>query len=260
MPLYVVAEKILGARRGASRRLSWAIAGTTGIRLSLAAANGALGRSLAAAERLFDEIHQSCTGRMGRALRAPRSIRTSKQAIPCEAPSPAEKAVQMLTHVLKRIADGRRRARDFTLTSLLRAVEETLLAFPVYRSYVRPDGTRRARDEELVTTAIDAARHRNPLVDSSVFDFLRSVLLLEDRSGGKASAFTDALPTQLTGPVDGQRGSRTPSCIAIASTSSRTTRSAAIRIASPLPPAELHAHNVARLARWPLGQDGDDDA
>ena len=42
----------------------------------------------------------------------------------------------------KRLATRDRRSRDFTLATLRRALGETITAFPVYRTYVRPDGTR----------------------------------------------------------------------------------------------------------------------
>ena len=107
--------------------------------------------------------------------------------------------IHVLAHVLKRIADASRRARDFTLPSLVRVIKETIAAFPVYRTYVRPNGLRQQSDEERIREAIDLARRKNPLMDGSHFEFLMDVLLLKERSEdavGFAMRFQ-----QVSGPI-----------------------------------------------------------
>ncbi len=236
-PFYVVAEKILG--RDEELPPTWAIAGTTGYDF-LAVANGVWVDP--GAESAFDELHRSFAGAPSYEV----SVYDSKRTILRSAVS---SEVQMLTHVLKGIADGKRRARDFSFTKLLRAIEETLLAFPVYRSYVRPDGTRQPNDEAHVREAIEKARRANPLMDRSVFEFLRSIVLLEDRS--EDSVRFAMRFQQLTSPVMAKGIEDTVMYRHALLLSNNEVGCDASRFARP--PSELHDHNVATLARWPLG-------
>ena len=70
-----------------------------------------------------------------------------------------------------------RRTRDFTLNELTRALVEFVALFPVYRTYVTRRGEVDERDRALVERTIARARRRSPVVDPSIFDFLRDVLL-----------------------------------------------------------------------------------
>jgi len=232
-----VAEKIL--ERDEELPPTWAIAGTTGYDF-LAVANGAWVDP--SAEGVFDELHRGFTG--GESYE--RAVYESKRTILRSAVS---SEVQMLTHVLKGIADGERRARDFSFTKLLRAVEEVLLAFPVYRSYVRPDGTRQPHDETHVRTALERARRANPLIDRSVFAFIRSILLLDDRS--EESVRFAMRFQQLTGPVMAKGIEDTVMYRYALLLSNNEVGGDASHFAAS--PSTLHEHNVATLARWPLG-------
>lgn len=113
--------------------------------------------------------------------------------------------IHMLAHALERIAQANRRSRDFTLVSLTTAMVETIAAFPVYRSYVRPDGSRTASDDAAIDRAIRRARRRRPDVDASVFEFLRDLLKLRklpEDAQVRASCVRFAMRfAQLTGPV-----------------------------------------------------------
>ncbi len=235
-PLYVLAEKILAADEELPG--SWAIAGTTGYDY-LAVSNGLWVDPSAAAA--FDALFVELAG----GVSYDASVHASKGAILRSAVS---SEVHLLAHLLKRIADGRRRARDFTLTSLLHAVEETLRAFPVYRTYVRPDGSRQPNDEACVRRAIDAAMEQNPLIDDSVFDFLRSILLLEDKS--EESVRFAMRFQQLTGPVAAKGIEDTATYRYVRLVSNNEVGCDPSRFATS--PEELHAHNAAKLARSPL--------
>jgi (1->4)-alpha-D-glucan 1-alpha-D-glucosylmutase len=90
--------------------------------------------------------------------------------------------VAMLTRALERIADADPRSRDFSRKSLESAIVGTMACFPVYRTYVEPDGTRSESDVAHIERAIAGASRRHVAVDRSVFAFLRGVLL--GRSGG----------------------------------------------------------------------------
>ncbi|MDC0719033.1 malto-oligosyltrehalose synthase [Nannocystis bainbridge] len=113
--------------------------------------------------------------------------------------------IHMLAHRLERIAQTRRRSRDFTRASLTTAIVETIAAFPVYRTYVRPDGTRTASDDACIDRALRRARRRRPDVDPSVFEFLRDLLMLHhlpEEPGERAEQVRFAMRfAQLTGPV-----------------------------------------------------------
>src|SRR5262249_18451459 len=88
--------------------------------------------------------------------------------------------VSMLAQALLRIAEADRRSRDFTLRGLTAAIVEPIACFPVYRTYVRPDGVRSPSDERHVERAISRAQRRAPWLAAEVFDFLRDVLLMRE--------------------------------------------------------------------------------
>jgi (1->4)-alpha-D-glucan 1-alpha-D-glucosylmutase len=80
------------------------------------------------------------------------------------------------------------------------ALREVAAQFPVYRSYVRPhDGKTRPEDEQVVTTAVEAAREARRDLPPEVFSFLRDVLLL--RIGGERALELALRFQQLTGPA-----------------------------------------------------------
>jgi (1->4)-alpha-D-glucan 1-alpha-D-glucosylmutase len=236
-PLYVVAEKIL--ELGEEIPSAWEIAGTTGYDW-LAAANGLWMDP--DAKTTFDELLSSFAG-VTESYSA--TVYDAKRAI---LKSGISSEVQMLAHRLKRIADGQRRARDFTYTTLLRAVGETLRAFPVYRTYVRPDGTRQPNDEAYVKRALRVARLRNPLMDASVFEFLGSILLLRDRS--EESVRFAMRFQQLTGPVMAKGIEDTAAYRYVRLLSNSDLGCDASRFGAKV--ESLHEHNQATLSRWPL--------
>jgi (1->4)-alpha-D-glucan 1-alpha-D-glucosylmutase len=236
-PFYVVAEKILALDEEAPR--AWAIAGTTGYDF-LGAANGVWVDP--SAEAVLEEIHRTFAG----ATSYERTVYTSKRAILRTAVS---SEVHALAHELKAIADGRRRARDFSFTTLLQAIEETLLAFPVYRTYVRPDGSRQPSDEAHVRSALRTARRRRgPLMDPSVFDFLGEMLLLGERAE-EVVHFAMRFQ-QLSSPVMAKGIEDTAMYRHAVLVSNNDVGCDPGRFAT-LPQA-LHEHNAAMLAKWPL--------
>jgi (1->4)-alpha-D-glucan 1-alpha-D-glucosylmutase len=86
--------------------------------------------------------------------------------------------INMLGTLLSRLAESHRRARDFTLNALTTAIREVIAAFPVYRTYLVRDEAPTERDVKVIQHAIALARRRNPALERSVFEFLRSVLIL----------------------------------------------------------------------------------
>jgi (1->4)-alpha-D-glucan 1-alpha-D-glucosylmutase len=85
--------------------------------------------------------------------------------------------VAMLARRLDRISEQHRHSRDFTFQSLREALVEVLACFPVYRTYVGPDGIASEEDRRWIERAASDAVRRNPGTSESVFDFVRSALL-----------------------------------------------------------------------------------
>jgi (1->4)-alpha-D-glucan 1-alpha-D-glucosylmutase len=192
---YIVVEKILGPEE--SLPATWAVDGTTGYDY-LAAASGLFVDP--ASEDDLTSFYQECTGdHASFAEHARRSkLATLSGSLSSE--------IHMLAQSLDRIAEANRRSRDFTLAALREAIVGTIASFSVYRTYVRPDGSREATDEEHIGQAIRAAKRADPHRDASVFDFLRDVLTLRlpaDASEGERSEWRRFAMRfqQITGPV-----------------------------------------------------------
>jgi (1->4)-alpha-D-glucan 1-alpha-D-glucosylmutase len=194
-PLYVVAEKILSARERMPE--SWAIDGTTGYEF-LAAASGIFVDR--AAEESMTEGYARFTGlREGFG-----DIAYEKKRLITSSSMSSE--LNMLAHRLNRISETNRRTRDFTLNELRRALVEFVSNFPIYRTYVTPQGEVDERDRHYVEATLRRARRRTPVTDPSIFDFLRDVLVLRypetlsEAERAEWLEFTLKLQ-QVTGPV-----------------------------------------------------------
>jgi (1->4)-alpha-D-glucan 1-alpha-D-glucosylmutase len=192
--VYVIAEKILSAGEALPR--SWPIDGTTGYDFLVEASGVFVERG---AEPAFTRLWRDVTG-------DPRSFaehaRDAKRAI---MRSSLSSEIHMVATLLERVAMRDRRSRDYTFTMLRRAISETIAAFPVYRTYVRPDGSREPTDEQIVLRAVRLAKRRNPAISPSVFDFLRDVVLLareaRDDEARSAQVRFAMRFQQLTSPV-----------------------------------------------------------
>jgi (1->4)-alpha-D-glucan 1-alpha-D-glucosylmutase len=167
LPLYVVAEKILQSYEHLPRE--WAVHGTTGYDVAPLLTGW---YTYAPAERtmlrgyvqftglqqdLDDELYVAKKLVMGAALASELTV---------------------LANRLNRLSEADVHTRDYTLNALRSAVAEVAACFPVYRTYVTPDGAG-PDDRRYVDWAIAQARKRSTAVDLSVFDFLRRVLLLD---------------------------------------------------------------------------------
>jgi len=115
----------------------------------------------------------------------------------------------VLARRMDSISEQHRYTRDFTMNSIHAALAEVVAGFPVYRTYVREDD----QDKDVATAdirdirqAISQARHRTPLINTSLFHFIESVLLHRDPAGLQAEQIRvrRELVTrfqQLTSPV-----------------------------------------------------------
>ncbi|MGK2951565.1 MAG: malto-oligosyltrehalose synthase, partial [Thiobacillus sp.] len=170
-PLYLVVEKILAAHEHLPE--SWAIHGTTGY--DFAAACGGLFVD-AAAEEHFTRIYHGF-------IRAhpdyDEQVRANKHLI-METALAGE--LQVLATQLTRLAKGDRRTCDFTFNSLRAALAEIVAGFPVYRTYV-VDCETTPDDARYVEWAVGVAKKRSLAADTSIFDFVRDVLLARQGQG-----------------------------------------------------------------------------
>src|SRR5262249_28047464 len=170
-PLYVVAEKILGA--GEPLPEGWAVYGTSGYEF-VNAANGLFvdGSAEEAFTRLYREWVQDYSS-------FPEVVYRSKRLI-LEVSLASE--LHMLAHQLDRLAPRGPPSRDFTLNSLRDALREVIACFPVYRSYISGDKVHET-DRKYVQAAVRRAAARNSLMSRSLFRFVRDMLLLEYPEG-----------------------------------------------------------------------------
>ncbi len=115
--------------------------------------------------------------------------------------------LHILARHLEEVSEQHRWSRDYTLETLRSALRDVIACFPVYRSYIRLEDSMVAEgDRQYVVTAIKQAKRRNPASDPSIFDFIESVLLLEDPPGLTEEQIVHRRHfvmrfQQLTGPV-----------------------------------------------------------
>lgn len=195
-PFYIVTEKILSGDEGL--RSDWAIEGTTGYDF-LGLVNGLfVDRNR---RRAFHRLYQAFTGQVA----SFEDIAYTAKRLILQTSMSGE--LNVLANKLDRISEQHRWSRDFTGASLRHALRETVASFPVYRTYTthrsqHPD----PEDERHIRNAIGRAKRRNQSTEGSIFDFLQSVLLLEDPDSIDATQrderrdFVMALQ-QFTGPV-----------------------------------------------------------
>ncbi|MDH4063693.1 MAG: malto-oligosyltrehalose synthase, partial [Acidobacteriota bacterium] len=164
---HVVVEKILS---GDERlRAGWVASGTTGYNF-LNDVNGVF-----VDPRHKRRLWSLAVRFTGRSDAAADVIYDSKRLIISTALS---SEFQVLVNAINRISESQRGSRDFTISSIRRALREVVACFPVYRTYVSRDGVSPS-DRAIVDATLAAARVRNPALEPSIFEFLRSVLLPE---------------------------------------------------------------------------------
>ena len=184
---YTVVEKILAANEDLP---SWPVSGTTGYDF------------LNRVNNLF--VESANEGDMTRCYRTFTSDESTYADVVSEAKHQVlsdelASEVGRLTAILLRVCASHRRHRDRTRREVRAAVEEMLVAFPVYRTYVRPGPPATESDRDSVTAAVERATARRPDLDPELLSFLGELLLLVHRGSDEVEfALRFA---QVSGPV-----------------------------------------------------------
>ena len=193
---YIVVEKILS--RDESLPEDWPVDGTTGYdflnqlnRVFIDSANrdalDLIYREFTGCQETFQEVVR----------RGKKKVLQTSFISECNA----------LAWMLKRIAAMSRYGQDFTLRQLAAALEELIIALPVYRTYINAETTIATDAErEYIQQAFKDAQQARPTVDPAIWNFLQSLLLLEssenmDAGGAKLCREFIMRFQQLTGPV-----------------------------------------------------------
>jgi (1->4)-alpha-D-glucan 1-alpha-D-glucosylmutase len=237
---YIVAEKILAP--GEQLPDSWETAGTTGYEF-LNLLNGIfVDRANARAmEQVYARLIKTRPGFVDIVHECKRLITETSMA----------SELNVLGHRLNTISETHRSSRDFTLGSLTRALRETIVGFPVYRTYV--DGKVTARDREYIARAIGHARRR-ATTDATVYEWLQNVLTLQTPEGASEADVRERLDfvmrfQQITGPVTAKGFEDTALYRFNRLVSLNEVGGDPSRFGVTL--AEFHAENTARLRRAP---------
>jgi (1->4)-alpha-D-glucan 1-alpha-D-glucosylmutase len=187
--VWIVAEKIL--EPGETISPNWPIDGTTGYDfLNLAAGLFVDSRGLAALTNIYERFS-------GMPADYPDLVRQCKRQVLDEL---FGSELNRLTLLFSRVCERHRRYRDFTHQELRAALHATIVAFPVYRTYVQASlGAVTQMDEHYVGQAIGQAIALHSELDPDLFRFLEELLLL--RVTGALEGELAMRFQQLTGPV-----------------------------------------------------------
>jgi (1->4)-alpha-D-glucan 1-alpha-D-glucosylmutase len=241
--IYLIGEKILSS--GEPLRRDWPIHGTTGYDF-LNDLNGLFVESKNA--RAFQRLYARFTGQ--EEMFADVAYESKKLIVMTAMVS----ELNMLARELNRISEVNRRYRDFTLASLQEALREVVACFPTYRTYCSAQGWDEF-DQKSVDTAVTRALRRNPALESSIFEFIRQLLLPKPGVILREEQFPQGLEfamrfQQYTGPVQAKgiedtafyRYGMLLSLNEVGGNPARFGRS----------PDDFHRANMERLQYWPV--------
>lgn len=193
-PFYIVAEKILG--RGEIMPAEWPLFSTTGY-VFLNSLTGLFVDSRNV--KAFDALYRKFTKLQ---MDFQEIVYESKKLVMQVAMS---SEVNTLGHHLNLITEQNRQTRDFTLNSLIKTIIEIIACFPVYRTYINGLDVKE-RDRHYIELAVSRAARRNPVMNESIFLFMKDVLLLKFHPGMDDKTKNGWLNfvmrfQQITGPV-----------------------------------------------------------
>ncbi len=196
-PFYVIAEKILTGNEALPG--AWEVEGTTGYDF-LNLLNGLFVEW--PKRRAFERLYRKFSG-----WSQPLEGLVYEQSTRLIMQVSMSSELYVLARRLDRISEQHRWSRDFTLESLREALTSVISCFPVYRTYIGSDAVQPGpEDERHIRHAVALAKRRNPAISTSIFDFIQSVLLLQQPEGlGEAGRAERRLFVmrlqQFTGPV-----------------------------------------------------------
>jgi len=170
-PYYLVAEKILSG--GESLSAEWPVHGTTGYNFSNLVNGVFVDR---ASERKLDRIYRVFVGQRSNIQEI--VYRSKKRVMD----SLLNSELNVLANHLSRIALGDRHTCDFTVKNLRDILTEVVACFPVYRTYVTQKGPSES-DRRYINQAVDCAKERTTVVEPTVYEFIREVLLTTRAQG-----------------------------------------------------------------------------
>ena len=165
-PFYVVGEKILS--RDEKLPEDWPIFSTVGYDF-LNSLNGIFVDTAKA--KVFDKIYE----RFIRSKMDVQNLVYEKKRLIMVASLSSE--IDRLARYLDTLSEKNRHTRDFTLNSLRTTITEVIACFPVYRTYITLAGVHE-RDRRTIEQATSKAKRKNPALGERIFDFLKSILLL----------------------------------------------------------------------------------
>ena len=168
---YLVAEKILTGDEQLPE--TWPIHGTTGYNFSNLV-NGLFVDP--ASERKLDRVYRAFTGRHASYKEL---VYQCKKLVMDQL---LNSELNVLANYLSRIALADRHTCDFTLKSLRDALIEIIACFPVYRTYVTGQAVSES-DRAYINEAVNCAKQNSSTAETSVYDFIREVLLTSQGHG-----------------------------------------------------------------------------
>lgn len=243
LSVLTVVEKILERKEHLPD--SWSVDGTVGYEY-LNILNGLFIDQ--EGEKQFTEIYEEFTGKtldFEECVYQSKKLFTSLEMV---------SEVENLGLKLDRLSETSRYDRDFTRHDLTEALSEVIATFPVYRTYITPEGKVRKRDSRIITIAIEKAKHRAKHLDPSIFHFLEQVLLNKlkvDKPMQKKYLDFVLQFQQLTGPVMAKGLEDT--------TFYRYNRLISLNEVGGDPPhfgysiPEFHRMNQQKKEKWPYG-------
>lgn len=173
-PSFVVVEKILDFEE--QLPASWQVGGTVGYDF-LDVLNGIFIQTKN--ERSFNRIYKNFIGfefDFHELL-----YEKKKRFIPLNQAS----EIHFLASMLEKLTEKNRFYRDITRIDLMRALQEIISCFPVYRTYVKPDEEVKKRDRDYIIHAIGMAKSKAPEIAPIIFQFLHDLLLHEGAYAGE---------------------------------------------------------------------------
>ncbi len=187
--VWIGVEKILD--EGESMPASWPVDGTTGYDFLNRVSGLFVDPS---AEDVLTEFYAEFTGE---SVDYPAQVREKKLHV---LRTGLASEVNRLALLLLDISEKHWRYRDYTLEELGDVLRELLAAFPVYRTYTRPEvPSVSEQDQRYIEEAVGRAKASRPDVDPMVFEFLCDLLLLRGR--GEAEIDFVLRFQQLSGPA-----------------------------------------------------------